>query len=178
MTLPRINRYLQSGDGLQPVIAKAREISELSRRCIEVLPPELARHVRGANIRDDMLVVLAANPAAAAKLKMLAGTLSAAVLKQGSKVKGVSVRVQPAPPEADVALQQKHAVLTCAALEALGGLRGALAESPLRRALDRLLAASPLEEREGSPGPVDQIATSSRSPKRSNRAKRTTPRQT
>ena len=175
MKLPRIDRYLKSGDSLQPIFAKALEISDLSRRCVEVLPPELARHVRGANIRDDLLVVLAANPAAAAKLKMLAGTLSDAVLKQGSKVKGVSVRVQPTSPEGNVATQHKHAVLSPAALDALGDLRGSLPDSPLRKALDHMLSAGPWDK---APERGTQITTSSRSPKRSRRATRTTPRQT
>jgi hypothetical protein len=141
MKLPRIDRYLASGEGLQPLIAKALEISALSRRCIAVLPPELAPYVRGANIREDTLVILAANSAVAAKLKLFAGMLTETLLKQGSKVKAVSVRVQPNALQGGIAAPHKHAVMTPEALNALAGLRETMEDSPARRALDALLAA-------------------------------------
>ena len=170
MKLPRIDRYLTTGEGLQPLIAKALEISALSRRCIEVLPPELAPYVRGANIREDTLVILAANPAAAAKLKLFAGTLSQSLLKQGSKVKAVSVRVQPSAPEGNIAAPHKHAVMTPGALEALAGLRDTLEDSPARSALDALLSARGVRPA--------QSTTSSRSPNRRSRNRSTAPRDT
>jgi hypothetical protein len=170
MKLSRIDRYLTTAEGLQPLIAKALEISSLSRRCIEVLPPELGPYVRGANIREDTLVILAANPAAAAKLKLFAGTLSQSLLKQGSKVKSVSVRVQPRPAAAQFAAPHKHAILTEGALKTLAGLRDTLEDSPARRALDALLDA-----RGARP---TQKATSSRSPNRRSRNTSTTPRET
>ncbi len=170
MKLPRIDRYLTTGEDMQPVIAKAREISALSRRCIEALPPELASHVRGANIREDTLVILAANPAAAAKLKLVAGTLSQSLLKQGSKVKSVSVRVQPSAPGTHFAAPHKHAVITPGALEALASLRDRLEDSPARGALDALLSARGV--------PPSQKANSSRSPNRRSRNSNTAPRET
>ena len=168
MAPPRIDRYLKSGEALQPLVAKAREISMLSRRCIDFLPPELRPHVVGANVRGNMLVILAANPAVAAKLKLLAGPLGDTLLKQGSKVKGVSVRVQPSGFWAFAASQHKHAVLSPGAIAALERLTGRLGDSPAGKALARML----------HPAPAGQSTTSSRSPKSSSRKASTTPSDT
>ena len=143
MSPPRIDRFLQSGEALQPLVAKASEISALSRRCIDFLPPDLRPYVRGANLRGDLLVILAANPAVAAKLRLLAEPLSDALLKQGSKVKGVSVRVQPSPPADGDAASQKHAVLTPEARKSLDRLAARLGDSPAGRAITRMLAGTP-----------------------------------
>jgi len=92
---PKIDRYLSADDRLQPILAKAQEIGAMAKLCAEFLPPGLSSQVQAANVRDGELVLLAANPAAAAKLKMLADSLRKFLLRQGSKVSSVSVRVQP-----------------------------------------------------------------------------------
>ncbi len=166
MKLSRIEHYLDAGEELQPVLAKAREILALSKHCVDQLPPGLASQLRGANIREETLVLLAANPAAAAKLKLLAGTLSESLVQQGSKVKGVSVRVQPSTGTGGFAASYKAALLSPGALAALKELQQALPESPVRLALDRMLAG------EGQPA---QNATSRRSPKSRISANRTRP---
>jgi len=175
MKLSRIANYLDSGEDLQPVLAKAREILALSKHCVDLLPPELASQLRGANIREETLVLLAANPAAAAKLKLLAGTLSGSLLQQGSKVKAVSVRVQPSAAGSIIAAAHKEARLSPAALAALNGLREGLDDCPARTALDRLLAIGKPAADKAAPA---QSATSSRSPKSRSSATRTTPRRT
>lgn len=168
MKLSRIDRYLDSGEELQPILAKARQILALSRHCVDFLPPELATQLRGANIRGETLVLLAANPAAAAKLKLLAGTLSESLHGLGSKVNAVSVRVQPSGlPGANAALH-KAAALSPAALAALRELRDALPASPAREAVGRMLGVGADADAQSSPN--------SRSPKSSSRTKRTTPR--
>jgi len=165
MKLSRIDRYFDSGEDLQPVLEKARKILALSKHCVDLLPPDLASQLRGANIREETLILLAANPAAAAKLRLLAGPLSESLLQLGSKVKGVSVRVQPSTGPGRLAATHKAATLSPAALTALADLRAALPDSPARLALDRLLAGEP---------PVHR-ATSSRSPNSSRREKSTKP---
>ena len=76
MPLPRIETLLSTDSEMQPIIAKAREINALANLCNEFLPPELAAQVRPANLQGDKLVILAANSAAAAKLKLLSGSLN------------------------------------------------------------------------------------------------------
>ena len=138
----KVGRLLASDAGLQPVIAKAREISALSKLCFEFLPPGLARLVRAINFNDHpgnrQLVLLAASPAAAAKLKMLSEALTVYLLQERAQVNSVSVRVQPGPGEG-VEAAPKQAHLTRQALQELVALYQRLPESAFRKALKTLL---------------------------------------
>jgi len=82
----KIDRYLAADDAIRPIVAKARQIDALAKLCADFLPPALVRQVRAANLRDGELVLLASNPPAAAKLKMIAESLRKFLLQQGSKV--------------------------------------------------------------------------------------------
>jgi hypothetical protein len=145
MQAPKIDLFLAAEADLQPVFAKAREIDALSKLCADLLPPELARLARVANYKDGKLVFLAANGAAAAKLKLLSGGLCESMSRTGRKVNSVSVRVQPT--ESNVTKSAaKRARITPAALAELEALHRQLGESPLRNALKSLLdrhAATP-----------------------------------
>jgi len=135
----KIGRLLASDPGLQPVIAKTREINALAKCCADFLPPELTQLVQGFSMKDSQLVLLAESSAAAAKLKMLAEALRKYLLQQGAEVKSVSVRVQPnRSPVAEVRSPQP-ARLSRSALDALQALYGRLPESPARSALKTLL---------------------------------------
>ncbi|MEW5862382.1 MAG: DciA family protein [Pseudomonadota bacterium] len=119
-------------------MAKALEIGAAARLCSSFLPSDLARRVRAANLKDGQLVILAATPAAAAKLRLLSEGLCKFLSNEGLKVKGLSVRVQP---EALAAKPPPAAPrwLTARALAALGRLYETMAESPARQALKNLL---------------------------------------
>src|SRR5262249_11679998 len=105
----------------------------------EFLPPELAAQLRPANLQGDKLVVLAANSAAAAKLKLLSGSLSDFLSKRGAKVNSVSVKVQPGEvAKTDSAAPgSKH--VSPHAFAVLSELYSTLGESPARQALGRML---------------------------------------
>ena len=135
----KVGRLLASDAGLQPVIAKAREIGALSKLCFDFLPPGLARLVRAVNLKDRQLVLLAASPAAAAKLKMLSETLTVYLLQQGAQVNSVSVRVQPTAGRASDAVPRQAPQLSKGALESLQALYRRLPDSPARKALKTLL---------------------------------------
>src|SRR4026207_2164049 len=144
MAPPRIDHLLATDNDLQPVVAKAREINALANLCKEFLPPELASQVRPANLQGGKLVVLAANSAAAAKLKLLSGSLSDFLAKRGAKVNSVSVRVQPAADAEPEAAEPEAARAVSGrvpegAFSALSELYSTLSESPARQALKRLL---------------------------------------
>jgi len=143
----KIDRYLSADGSLQPVVEKAREIAALSKLCEKILPSELARQVRAANLKDGTLVLLAPNAAAAAKLKLLSESLCSFLLLQGKEIKLVSVRVQPTVSRyGPDAAPHKQARLSPSALADLSGLYQQLADSPARQALKSLLA------RHGEPG--------------------------
>jgi hypothetical protein len=135
----KIGRVLASDASLQPVVEKARQISALSKLCFDFLPTGLARLVRAVNLKDRQLVLLAASPAAAAKLKLLSEALLAFVIQQGAQVNSVSVRVQPGagPENVTAARQSRH--LSSSALEGLRALHQRLPDSAARTALKTLL---------------------------------------
>ena len=135
----KVGRLLASDAGLQPVIAKAREIRALSKLCFDFLPPGLARLVQAINIKDRQLVLLAASPAAAAKLKMLSETLTVYLLQHGAQVNSVYVRVQPGRNPGPDAVARQMPKLSQSALAALQELYRRLPDSPARTALKTLL---------------------------------------
>jgi len=147
MPLPRIDKILAADSDMQPLVAKAREIGALAKHCNEFFPPELAQLLRPANLQGGKLVVLAANAAAAAKLKLLSEPLSEFLLKRGAKVNAVSVKVQPADLEKTRSSSPRSARISPATFAVLSDLYETLGDSPARQALKRLLAG----ETEGKP---------------------------
>ena len=135
----KVGRLLASDASLQPVVEKARQINALSKLCFDFLPPGLARLVRAVNLKDRQLVLLAASPAAAAKLKLLSETLLTYVTQQGAQVNSVSVRVQPGAGPENVAAGRQPRQLSGSALAALQALHLKLPDSPARKALKTLL---------------------------------------
>jgi len=135
----KIGRVLASDASLQPVVEKARQIGALSKLCFDFLPTGQARLVRAVNLKDRQLVLLAASPAAAAKLKLLSEALLAFVIQQGAQVNSVSVRVQPGAGAENVTVARQSRRLSRTALEGLQALYRRLPESAARNALKTLL---------------------------------------
>ena len=135
----KVGRVLASDASLQPVVEKARQINALSKLCFDFLPPGLARLVRAVNLKDRQLVLLAASPAAAAKLKLLSEALLTFVLQQGAQVNSVSVRVQPATGPEYVTVARVSRRLSATALDGLRALYQRMPESAARTALKTLL---------------------------------------
>ena len=138
-----IGRVLASDASLQPVVEKARQIGALSKLCFDFLPPGLARLVRAVTLNnrlsDRQLVLLAASPAAAAKLKLLSEALLACLHQHGAQVNSVSVRVQPGAGPDNVTVARQPRRLSQSALGGLQALHQRLPDSPARTALKTLL---------------------------------------
>ena len=143
MRFSKIDRILAADGELQPLLTKTREIRALAGLVDGFLPPDLARQVRVANLREEELVLLAANSSVAAKLKLLAPPLSRYLAMQRWQVNSVSVRVQPnsarSGATAKAAAAQKSAHLSTPSLAALQALYEGLRDSPAREALRLLL---------------------------------------
>ncbi|MEO8718939.1 MAG: DciA family protein [Burkholderiales bacterium] len=136
----KADRFLIADAGMERVVAKARELRSLTKSCTDFLPPTLARQIRAVNLRDGELSLLAANPAAAAKLKLIAESLRKFLLQQGSKVNSVSVRVQPTRSHWDESAAPKAIALSDGGKVELSALYERLSpSSPMRRALGTLL---------------------------------------
>ncbi len=139
----KVGSLLASDASLQPVVEKARLINALSKLCVDFLPPALARLIRAITFNhrlgDRQLVLVAASPAAAAKLKMLSEALLAYLTQHGAQVNSVSVKVQPGAGPENVAAARQPRRLSPAALDALQALHQQLPDSPARTALKTLL---------------------------------------
>ena len=135
----KIGRVLASDASLQPVIQKARQISALSKLCFDFLPPALARLVQAISLKERQLVLLAASPAAAAKLKLLSESLRKFLSEQRAEVNSVSVRVQPGAGNVQEVTSRRSPQLSPRALQELQDLHRKLADSPARSALKTLL---------------------------------------
>lgn len=143
MRLPKLDRILSAESELQPLVVKARELRALAGLVDVFLSPDLARQARVANFKDGELVLSAANPAAAAKFRLLAPALSRFLSERRWQVKSVSVRVQPRPSRGlptgtDVAAHQKPR-LSANTLKSLRELHAGMADSPAREALASLI---------------------------------------
>ena len=139
MRLPKLDRILAAEPALQPVLAKAQELRAFAGLLEGFLPPDLARQARVVNYRDGELVLIAASPAAAAKLRLLAPSLVNFFLKQRLQVNSVSVRVQPNESREAPLAPRKTAYLSTLTLDRLRKLYNTMAASPARDALGALL---------------------------------------
>src|SRR5258707_2014550 len=70
LRLIKLDRILSAESELQPLVAKTRDLRAAAGLVNGFLPAELARETRVANIRDGHLTLIAANSAAAAKIKL------------------------------------------------------------------------------------------------------------
>ena len=140
MRLPKIDRILSAEGELQPLLAKTRDLRALAGLVQDFLPPDLARLGRVVNFREAELVLAAAHPAAAAKLRLLAPALSRYLSERRWQVNLVSVRVQPNASRTSGAAAHKTVRLSATTLQSLKSLRNRMKDdSPARRALDELL---------------------------------------
>jgi hypothetical protein len=135
----KLDRVLAAEATLQPVLAKTRELRALAGLLEGFLPPDLARQARIVNYRDGEMVLVAASPAAAAKLRLLAPSLVNFFLKQRWQVNSVSIRVQPNAAHSGDAAPRKTAQLSTLTLDRLRKLYNSMAASPARDALGVLL---------------------------------------
>lgn len=138
------------------MFAKARELRALAGLVDGFFPPDLARQVQLANLREGQLVLLAANPAAAAKIKLMSPSLIRFLAKQRWQVNSVSTRVQPSMSRAvgEAPRTVKSVQFSTASLEALQALYHGMAPSPARQALGTLLErhrAAPAKGPEAAP---------------------------
>ena len=135
----KLDRILAAEATLQPLLAKAHELRALAGLLDGFLPPELARQTRVVNYRDGELVLVAASPAAAAKLRLLAPSLVNFFLKQRLQVNSVYTRVQPNASRAKDAAPRKSVYFSTPALDSLSSLYKRMRNSPARDALGALL---------------------------------------
>ena len=135
----KLDRVLASDGDLQPLLAKTRELRALAGLVQSFLSAELGAETRVANFKEGKLALLAANSAAASKLRLLAPALTRFLLERRWQVKLVSVRVQPSGARAAESRREKAVHFSTHALERLRALHERLSPSPAREALAKML---------------------------------------
>jgi len=140
-----LENYLQDSEGAGKVLVHARLLIRLAGLYAEIAPTHLARASRVANFKSGVVVIHADSGAIAAKLRQMAPTLVDQLAQRGIECSGVQVKVQ-ARDQREPARAPAHKPLSVRTSAELTALSSSLPTSPLRRALEGLLARSAREE--------------------------------
>lgn len=127
--------------GLARLSSHAKRLLVLQRAFESATP--LARQARVANIKLGRIVIHAGSGAVAAKLRQIEPRLTAVFVSKAAEVTGIDVRVQPEAGKRPPSSIQPRAGIGTRQKQALTSLAESLpADSPLRRALGRLVGRS------------------------------------
>jgi hypothetical protein len=135
----KIGDVIARSGGLEALARYARRLSDLQLLLLEATPSELAAATRVADLKAGTLVVLADNPAVAAKLRQLAPRLLKHVQKQQPQITGIRVGVQVKTHKIKAEHEITKRPLPPEAIRDLGELAEALPPSSLKSALAQLL---------------------------------------
>jgi hypothetical protein len=136
----KIGDVIARSGSLEALALRARRLSDLQQLLLEATPLTLAAATRVADLKAGILVVLADNPAVAAKLRQLVPRLLKHVQKQHGEITGIRVAVQVKTHKINAEDEVTKRPLPPEAIRNLGGLSEALPPSPLKSALARLVA--------------------------------------
>ncbi|WP_300454157.1 DUF721 domain-containing protein [Accumulibacter sp.] len=141
----RLQHYLQASDGAGKVLEHAGRLIRIAGLYAEIAPRHLSGASQVANLKSGVVVIHADNGAVATKLRQMAPTLVEELRKRGIECHALRVKVQartafavPRPPLLKP--------LSARAGEDLSTLCETLPASPLRQALETLLARAAREE--------------------------------
>ena len=140
MPVQKIGDVIARSGGLEALARHARRLSDLQLLLLEATPSELAAATRVTDLKAGTLVVLADNPAVAAKLRQLAPRLLKHVQKQQPQITGIRVGVQVKTHKINDEHEFTKRPLPPEAIKDLGELAEALPPSSLKSALAQLLA--------------------------------------
>ena len=136
-----LENYLEAADGAGKVLAHAKLLIKLAQMYQELAPMHLSQASRLANYKSGIVVIHAVSGAVAAKLRQMAPTLADGFSKRGVECNGVQVKVQAHESDAQSRTSTQKP-LSLRSSHELESLRDSLPPSPLREAVDQLLARS------------------------------------
>jgi hypothetical protein len=137
MPLHTLGKLLGATDELRALQVRTRWLLELQTLYFRSAPRELARFSRVKGYRAGMLIVSAADPAIAAKLKQLAPRLLRCIQKCEKEVTSVRIEVQVNTPAAE---QRVKATLTVDAVAKFDALAHRVGNENLKLALANLVS--------------------------------------
>ncbi|QKS27704.1 MAG: hypothetical protein FAZ92_00690 [Accumulibacter sp.] len=141
-----LHRFLAAPDGAAKVMAHAQLLLRLDEIFRRVAPAHLVPASAVANFKSGILVIHAHNGAVAAKLRQIAPTLANELTQRGIECRGLQIRVHAVQARTPARHPQPSRPLTAGSCERLAALRESLPASPLRQAVERLLARSARQE--------------------------------
>lgn len=132
-----VGDLLGDNDALAALRAGVRQVAALERDLTAILPEYLAPHVTVGTIKGELLTIFAGHSALAARLRHLERGLVQDLQQRGWPISAFKVKVKPVMPrEATV----KQARVSARGVECLSALAADLEPSPLRDALERMVA--------------------------------------
>lgn len=140
MPVQKIGDVIASSGGLKALSGRALRLIEISQILLKAAPPALAAASRVTDLKAGTLVLLADNPAVAAKLRQLAPRLLSQIQQLQAEVTGIRVDVQVKPSKIKAEHEVTKRPLPPEAIKDFETLGEALPPSPLKSALDRLVA--------------------------------------
>ena len=140
-----LENYLEATDGAGKVLAHARLLIKLANLYQKIAPAHLSQASTLANYKSRIIVIHATSGAVAAKLRQLAPSLADGFSKKGIECNDVQVKVQ-APEINTQSMTSTQKPLSIKTEQSLCELRDHLPQSPLRNALENLLARALIKE--------------------------------
>lgn len=140
-----LENYLEAAEGAGSVLTHARLLMKLAHLYQGIAPAHLGQASCVANYKSGIIIIHAVSGAVAAKLRQLAPTLANEFSKRGVECNEVQVKVQ-APEIKSQSRTSTQKPLSHRTGEELAGLAGAMPKSPLRAALETLLARASIRE--------------------------------
>ena len=132
-----VGDLLDETDALAALRAGIRQATALERDLVALLPDYLAPHVSVGTIKGETLTIFAGHSALAARLRHLERGLIQDLQQRGWPVSGFRVKVRPVtkPP-----VETKQAKISTIGIDCLRTLADGLDASPLRDALQQMIA--------------------------------------
>lgn len=143
-----LQHFLGSGASLERLHDHTRRLVRLQAALSRALPGLLANSCNVANLKDDVLVVMARNSAVAVRLKQMTPSLLEHLGREGFNLSDIQVRLQIETPQAPITPPEPR-VIGQRGYESLRQFAATLpADSPLRESLEQLVARAVVAERD------------------------------
>jgi len=140
-----LENYLEAADGAGKVLAHARLLLKLAHLYEGIAPAHLGQASCVANYKSGIVVIHAVSGAVASKLRQMAPTLADGFSKKGVECSEVQVKVQAREIHSQSRTSTQKPLSSRTSRE-LHGLSDSLPASPLRSALETLLARAAIRE--------------------------------
>lgn len=141
-----LTQFLENSGAAAQLMAHARVLLKLARQYESLVPPGLTQTSRVANFKAGKIVIHADNGAVAAKLRQMSAGLCQRFSIEGRECSGLEIKVQPRenPYQSIVSHQKPLSGRSSASLRTVAN--NMPEHSPLRIALQQLLAHAEIRE--------------------------------